>query len=651
MKKVLMILLLFIIFTTTINAVSYKLIDDGYKTTLNWAVKRITIDNKVGYCIEPGSIEGTINYTKIEFNNKYDKLSKSKKDNIQKIGLYGEYYYKQKKDIAYYYAAQELIWDQVSSKQYRFKKDLTSQRNLIQSSVKTFDDVIKDNNKNFDIPAGGKVVINDAKFANYTITNKSQFEQDTSLKVTFNNNTLTIENPSSNRKEIKKELKFKKFMGMFDSGVSYAHYNKTNQNYVSILSNFSLEMKLDFTTKNAYGYLEGYKVDNHQSPLKDVSYGIYENDKLIEQVITNQDGYFKSKQLNIGKYQVKELKSLPSYELDNKVYEVEIKADQVSKVNDGKALINYLKKGKIRFSKVGENKYGQHPLAQIEYHLYDRNDNFIQKIITDTNGVGLSTLIEYGSYYLKESKTSEDYILDENKYYFDLNTSELILNDNKPFINQEKEYEFKIKKIDSLSKAIIKGAKFNIYYNNELFQSIDSKGEDILTGLSKGCYIIKEIQAPNNYEITNKEYKVCLDSKDYQQEVEIVIENEPIYILKIYKLDKDSSQMLAGVAFEITGDNFETKVTTNKDGIIELKMKKGCYDINEIKTLDNYILDKTKHQVCFTSNFKEELKVYNKKEVLVNTGSKYQRNYILVYVVGIMGVLIFSNYVFNKNKK
>lgn len=649
MKKIVLFLLLLLVFTTNINAATYRLVSDGYKIN-NVSSKRILIDNRNSYCIEPGIIEGTSNYTQIEFENKYDKLSKAKKDKIVKIGLYGEYLYNSTKNLHYHYAAQELIWDQIGTKNYRYTPSVSAYKTNIEKYVNAFDDVIKDNNKNFNVITGQKVVINDAKFANYTIMNKVDFEKNTGLKVSFSNNTLTIENPLGNTKTNKQSLKFKKFINTFKNGVSYAHYNKTTQNYVSIMNNYNIEMKVDFSPKTALGSLEGYKNDNHNQPLKDVIYGVYDNDKLIEKLTTNKDGYFKSGLLNVGKYQVKEISTLPNYELDTKSYEVEIKMDQVSKINNGVPLINNLKKGKIKFNKIGKNKYQQLPLANIEYGIYNKEDQLVQKVLTDNNGVGISSLIEYGEYYLRELKTNEDYLLDTNKYKFSLYQSELSLNEGKPFINQEKEYQFKIKKVDSLSKKTIKGAKFEIYHNEELFQSFESKGEDVIGGLLKGCYLIKEVEAPSKYKKSDKEYKVCFKSDDYVKEVEIVIENQPVYSLKIIKLDQSDHRSLSGVEFEIKGNNYLKQAITDKNGFIELELNKSCYDIKETKALNNYILDNTVNNVCFKDKFQEELKVYNKKEILVNTGTRYQRNYLLVGLISIIGISLLGNYLYHKLK-
>lgn len=90
-----------------------------------------------------------------------------------------------------------------------------------------------------------------------------------------------------------------------------------------------------------YGYVEIKKASANASvsdgngnySLKGAEYGIYQGDKLIEKLTTNKDGYAKSKELEVGKYSVKELKASPGYILDIKSYNVTVEADATVTVN------------------------------------------------------------------------------------------------------------------------------------------------------------------------------------------------------------------------------------------------------------------------------------------------------------------------------
>lgn len=86
------------------------------------------------------------------------------------------------------------------------------------------------------------------------------------------------------------------------------------------------------------GWIELYKssanpsVSNNNSnySLKGAEYGIYKNDKLVEKLTTNKDGYAKSGELEEGDYTVKELTPSKGFIIDTKSYKVTVKAEETS---------------------------------------------------------------------------------------------------------------------------------------------------------------------------------------------------------------------------------------------------------------------------------------------------------------------------------
>lgn len=90
-----------------------------------------------------------------------------------------------------------------------------------------------------------------------------------------------------------------------------------------------------------YGYLEIKKASanapvsdgNGNYSLKGAEYGIYQGDKLIEKLTTDEKGYAKSGELEVGSYSVKELKSSKGYILDAQSYNVTIESEATVTVN------------------------------------------------------------------------------------------------------------------------------------------------------------------------------------------------------------------------------------------------------------------------------------------------------------------------------
>ena len=71
------------------------------------------------------------------------------------------------------------------------------------------------------------------------------------------------------------------------------------------------------------------------SPIEGAKFNIYdENNKLIEQVVTNKEGIAISSKLNKGRYTVQEIESGKWYILNTKKYDVEIEEnEQVVELN------------------------------------------------------------------------------------------------------------------------------------------------------------------------------------------------------------------------------------------------------------------------------------------------------------------------------
>ena len=118
-----------------------------------------------------------------------------------------------------------------------------------------------------------------------------------------------------------------------------------------------------------------------------------------------------------------------------------------------------------------------------------------------------------------EKNTNENYILDTNKYYFDLNakqTPEIEL------VNSLKKNNLTIIKQDSKSKEPIKGVVFEIFNNITSLgkYTTDKNGKIILKNVPESTYIIKELETKKGY-ILNDE-KIILNLKVNQ---EIIVEN------------------------------------------------------------------------------------------------------------------------------
>ena len=88
-----------------------------------------------------------------------------------------------------------------------------------------------------------------------------------------------------------------------------------------------------------YGWIEIQKSTANSSvsdrngnySLKGAQYGIYQGSNLVETLTTDENGYAKSGDLEVGSYTLKELSPSPGYALDTNAYDVTVSSNETAK--------------------------------------------------------------------------------------------------------------------------------------------------------------------------------------------------------------------------------------------------------------------------------------------------------------------------------
>lgn len=206
-----------------------------------------------------------------------------------------------------------------------------------------------------------------------------------------------------------------------------------------ILSNEEKKVKLElnetskvvFENEKKKGEIEVYKLDkdNNKIKLENVEFEILDkNNKVVEKIVTNKDGYAKSSKLPIGEYYIKEIKTNDKYILDEEKVKVEIEYGKVKLLK----LENEKIKGKIQILKVSEddnlingNKKGM-PIEGVEFEIRKENGEVIEKIVTDKDGIAITSKLEIGIYTIKETKAHKDYLISDKEYKVEILENEKI---------------------------------------------------------------------------------------------------------------------------------------------------------------------------------------------------------------------------------
>ena len=314
-------------------------------------LKKYTIDNSIGYCIEPGEIEGTV-YSKGSIDN-YGFTS-TQKENIKLYAYYG-YGYKNHKNINYLAAAQSLIWKEILGQDTKviFSSEVMGKGTIY--DVSRYEEEIKYLASRYRVKPSfsGKTI--DVKINEETsIEDANKVLNDYEV---INNNNVRIENNKIiyTKKNTAEEMIILR---------QKSNYNKMYFVYTGNGQDILTEGNIDFNSvvlklTASPGSIEITKIDEETNkPLANAEFGIYDSeDNLIVSLLTDEEGkamYDKFK--DIGKYYIKELSAPEGYKLDEKKYEFEINDSDIHKITlkNGKIIVKKEEKPEIPKKQIEE---------------------------------------------------------------------------------------------------------------------------------------------------------------------------------------------------------------------------------------------------------------------------------------------------------
>ena len=249
-------------------------------------------------------------------------------------------------------------------------------------------------------------------------------------------------------------------------------------------------------------------------------------------------------------------------------------------------------------------------LKGAEFALYEADNTEVEKVTTDKAGVALFTGLDPGSYYIKETAAPEGYKLSDKKFDFTIDSNGVLSGEGfagdelykLTVENRPVEYGFKVKKVSTNDEGLtLSGAEFRI-----LGGGLDKRyttGADGLTEqitLPIGEYTLTEMKAPEGYVIagTGRHMSVradgiYLDGDKLTGTAEITVQNAPgSFKLKLVKVDADTNQPLANVAFILKGKYGGThSLITGSDGTTDtISLAPGEYTLSEVAAAEGYAI-------------------------------------------------------------
>ena len=243
------------------------------------------------------------------------------------------------------------------------------------------------------------------------------------------------------------------------------------------------------------------------------------------------------------------------------------------------------------------------------FTLY-KDDSVIKEVTTDNAGVALFTGLNPGSYYIKETAAPEGYKPLDNRVEFTIDEKGNLKGDGfsgdglymLTVENSPLEYGFKVKKVSANDeKLVLPGAEFRI-----LGGGLDKRYTTKADGLTEqitlpiGEYTLTEMKAPEGYVIagTGRHISVradgiYLDGDELGEGEAITIRNAPVnFKLRLVKVDADTNQPLANVAFILKGEYGGThSLITGSNGITDtISLAPGEYTLSEVAAAEGYAI-------------------------------------------------------------
>ena len=196
--------------------------------------------------------------------------------------------------------------------------------------------------------------------------------------------------------------------------------SKDDYNYVDInFINKKVMGKLEIFKKGEEVVIDNNEIIYNKTNLANFEFNLYNsNNELIGVIKTNDNGYASYFNLPVGKYYLIEKTKLDNYVLNDEKIEFEIKKENNKGNIVSLNINNYLKKGKLVFSK--EDLITSEGIPNTIIEIYDNNDNLFITRKTDEFGKIIIDNLPCGKYYIIEKEANKNYQITNEKVYFEI---------------------------------------------------------------------------------------------------------------------------------------------------------------------------------------------------------------------------------------
>ena len=277
-------------------------------------------------------------------------------------------------------------------------------------------------------------------------------------------------------------------------------------------------------------------------------------------------------------------------------------------LNTGKIIIN---------KKDDETKQG---IPDTTFEIYNSQKQNIGIYTTDKSGKIEIPNLYQDSYYAKEIKSNENYILNQdNEYSINVEYNKTSTIDIE---NEHKKGNLEILKVDKENNNITLGNVGFELYNDENGSLVgtyytDANGKIEIKNLRIGNYKLKEISTNEWYNLAENQNLQIKWNETTKTQVEDELKKGQI---KVIKVDKENNEIkIPNVVFEVQDSygNLLEKIKTDQNGeAITSKYPLRDYPnlrLHEVETDEKYALENEIKEITLEENQIKEVKIENEK--------------------------------------